>query len=286
MDALVRTTLPDGSEMAHAEVGAPGGSAVLYFHGTPSSRLEATIGLDDVADRLGLRILAPDRPGIGESQLRAYQVRDYPGIVSAFLDVLAIEEVSVVGVSGGGRYACACAAALGPRVRRLALVASTASPDLPGVRRTWGRQDRLLYGLAVRAPWLFRALMAKLSRDLRRDPTAALKLFPPLSAPDQDVLADPGVSQALQGVLREALRHGTRGVTHDFALEARPWGVDLRQIRVPVDVWFGEEDTIVAPAQGRLLAAATPGANVCSVPGEGHLSLRVRRMVDVLQRLA
>ena len=46
--------------------------------------------------------------------------------------------------------------------------------------------------------------------------------------------------------MREAFRHGTRGVAWDYKQEALPWRVDLRSIDVPVDVWHGTEDTIVS----------------------------------------
>ncbi len=279
-------TLADGTQLAYAHVGASDGAPVLYCHGTPSSRLEVTVGLEEAAHRLGLRIIAPDRPGCGRSPFVRYRVRDYPRLVAGFLDALGIDRVAIIGVSGGGRYAAACAAEWADRVRRLALVASTASPELPGVRATWTKDDRLVYGLAVRAPWLLRAYLAKLSRELRTDPLALFKLFSDLSPPDRAVMARPGMPEALQRVVREALRPGCRGVTHDFALEAQPWRVDLRSIHVPVDVWHGQEDTLVSPEQGRILADALPTAEAHLVAGQGHLSLRADRSTDVLERPA
>ncbi|MCV2490757.1 alpha/beta hydrolase [Geodermatophilus sp. YIM 151500] len=279
-------TLDDGTRLGYTEVGAPDGAPVLFFHGTPGSRLDVTVGLEEDAHRLGLRLVAADRPGCGESPFVGYRVRDCPRLMAGLLDALGIGEVAVVGFSGGGRYAAAIAAELPGRVRRAALVSSTAPSDLPGVRSTWSKEDRMVYGLAVRAPWLLRAYLAKLSRDMRRDPRALLKLFSDLSAPDRAVLDRPGTPEALQRVVGEALRPGTRGVAHDFALEARPWGVDLRGIRVPVDVWHGDDDSIVSPQQGRILAGAIPGARLHPVPGEGHLSMRLDRAADVLEPLA
>ena len=58
-------TLSVGMDISYLDVGAPDGDVVLYFHGTPSSRMQATGPLDAVAAGLGLRIIAPDRPGYG-----------------------------------------------------------------------------------------------------------------------------------------------------------------------------------------------------------------------------
>src|SRR5437868_5685888 len=62
-------TLRDGSRLAYGEYGDPSGIAVFYFHGTPGSRLEGTIA-DEAAGRLGVRLIAIDRPGIGFSAFK------------------------------------------------------------------------------------------------------------------------------------------------------------------------------------------------------------------------
>jgi pimeloyl-ACP methyl ester carboxylesterase len=178
-------TLSDGMDISYLDAGAPGGDVVLCFHGTPSSRMQAAGPVDTAAAQLGLRIIAPDRPGCGGSSFVRYQVADYPAIVARFADCLGIGEFGVVGTSGGGRYALSCGSALADRVRRVAVVSSTAPSDLPGVRRTWGKQDRRLYTTAAKAPWMLWAWMARTARDLRRDPGRMLKLLPQMSPADE-----------------------------------------------------------------------------------------------------
>ena len=263
--------------ISYVEAGAPNGDAVLYLHGTPGSRMQVTGLLDDVATELGLRIVAPDRPGYGGSSFAPYRVVDYPAIVTRLADALGIREFGVVGTSGGGRYACACASALPDRVRRVALVGSTAPSDLPGVRQTWGRQDRRLYAMAVWTPWLLRALMAKTARDILRDPDRMLKLLPPdLSPADKVTVGRPGFQVIVRAMSMEAFRAGGRGIVRDLRLEALPWGVDLEAITVPVDVWHGQDDTIVRCKQAGILADAIPGARRHFLAGEGHFSLIVQ----------
>ena len=132
-------TLPDGMVISYLDVGAADGEMVLYFHGTPSSPMQAAGPVDSAAARLGLRVIAPDRPGCGGSSFVRYRVAGYPAIVARFADSLGIGEFGVVGTSGGGRYAISCGSALAGRVGRVAVVSSTAPPDFPGVRQTWGR---------------------------------------------------------------------------------------------------------------------------------------------------
>jgi pimeloyl-ACP methyl ester carboxylesterase len=63
-------TLPDGRRLAYAEYGDPNGHPVFYFHGTPSSRLEPLILGDEAIAQSGLRVIAPDRPGVGQSDFQ------------------------------------------------------------------------------------------------------------------------------------------------------------------------------------------------------------------------
>jgi pimeloyl-ACP methyl ester carboxylesterase len=279
-------SLPGGVQLSYREVGSATGRPVLYLHGTPSSRMEAGGTLSDEAARFGLRILAPDRPGYGRTPFTRYDVRDYPEHIAGFLDILEVGEVGILGVSGGGRYACACAARLGPRVSRTALVASTAPSDLDGVRATWSKGDRQLYALAVRAPWLLRSYLAMMARRIRSDPKRVPELFNDLPAEDEAVLARPDVREILTAAMTEAFRQGTRGAVHDIGLEARPWTVDLTAIETPVDIWHGRKDTLVSFAQGEALARAILAATPRLLPEEGHVSLRVDRVAAILEPFA
>lgn len=286
MDAHRRLSLPDGMRVSYADAGAADGEPVLFLHGTPGSRMQVTGDLNPVAARLGLRLVAPDRPGCGDSSFVRYEVADYPGLLERFVDALAIDRFALVGTSGGGRYACACASVMTDRVRRVVLVASTAPSDLPGVRAAWTMQDRRTYRLAVRAPWLLRAYLARLARHVGRDPEVVRRLFPALAAADERLLARPDARAVVAAMFGEAFRQGARGVTHDFRLEALPWSCDLGAIRAPIDVWHGLADTLVAPEQGVILADALPGPERHFVAGEGHLSLIGGRAADYLRPLA
>lgn len=283
----LRVELPDGTVVGYAEAGDPAGPPVLYLHGSPSSRLEIGLpGIRETVEDLGLRVLAPDRPGIGLSMYRRYSIADYPRLVRSFADAVGLGRFAVIGVSGGGKYAFACAWALPDRVTRAAVVSSTCSFDLPGARATWDAEDRRLYRIADRAPWLVRLFLAKVARDLRRDPDALFSSVERRVGPaDKEVLALPGFRDALDRDMAEAFRQGGRGPAHDRTLEARPWGVPLGRIRVPIEIWHGEDDRVVSPEQSRILARTLPLVTEHLVSGEGHFSLFARHAEEVMQSL-
>jgi pimeloyl-ACP methyl ester carboxylesterase len=282
--AELRVRLADGTSVGYAEAGDPGGHPVLHLHGTPGSRLEVSIpAARRAADDLGVRLIAPDRPGVGLSPFRRFSIRGYPQLVRSFAAALGLERFAVTGVSSGGKYACACAWGLPDLVTRAVLASSTCPVDLPGARATWSTDDRLVYTLAGRAPWLLRLMFAKLVHDVRRDPTAIFPLMKHLGPADQDILGREDFRQMFAQNAAEAFRQGSRGPAHDYRLEARPWGVPLGQIQVPIEIWHGEDDRLVSPQASRILAAAVPGATAHFVPGEGHLLLAGNHAKDALQ---
>jgi pimeloyl-ACP methyl ester carboxylesterase len=99
------------------------------------------------------------------------------------LGVLEVDDTGIIGVSGGGRSACACATRSGARVTRTALVASTDPSDLDGVRATWRKPDRRLYGRAVRVPWLLRSHLVVMAHRIRSEPKRVPELSNGLPPP-------------------------------------------------------------------------------------------------------
>ena len=276
--------LADGSKAGYAEVGDPDGHPVLHLHGTPGSRLEVCLpAARRAAEELGVRLIGLDRPGMGLSTFHRFAIRDYPRMVRDFADALGLGQFAVTGVSGGGKYVCACAWQLPDRITRAALVSSTCSFDLPGAEATANKQDRLVYTVARWAPWLLRPLFAKFTHDARRDPAALLSALPELGPADQQILASEDFRQAFARDLAEAFRQGGRGPAHDYTLEARPWGVPLDQIRVPIEIWHGDDDRLVPAQASRILAGALPAATTHFVPGAGHLLDASDHVKDVLR---
>ena len=88
-------TLPDGRELAYEEYGDRGGEPVLSFHGGLSSRLDAAPAHQAALD-LGVRLLSPDRPGIGRSTYQpGRRLLDWPADVAALTDALGIDRSRV-----------------------------------------------------------------------------------------------------------------------------------------------------------------------------------------------
>jgi pimeloyl-ACP methyl ester carboxylesterase len=186
-----------------------------------------------------------------------------------------VARFAVMGGSGGGPYAAACAWCLPARVTRLALLSSVAPYAAPGVTTGMARQNRRSFLAARYLPWpLLRAAYDLQARLLTRDPALLIEqLSRILPQPDLAALALPEVHAMTAMSVREAFRQGGRGMAWDGVLLARPWGFRLGEIAVPTALWHGERDVLAPIAMGRYLAAAIPNCRATFLPAEGHLLL-------------
>ena len=277
-------TLPDGRELAYEEYGDPDGDPVLSFHGGLSSRLDAAPA-HGAALALGVRLISPDRPGIGRSTFQpGRRLVDWTADVAALTDALAIERFAVMGWSCGGPYAAVCGARMSDRVTAVGLLSSAVPIELIGTTKGLARDDRILLFLVRWAPWLAGALLritigeaneTRLYREIRRS-------FP---AVDRAALEERDSITDAVAFVKESMRQGAEGCLQDYRIFGSPWGFDLSEVTVPVQIWEGEEDDTGPPEYRELLLAHLPHAELSLVPGEGHLSLLQHQAEAILGHL-
>jgi pimeloyl-ACP methyl ester carboxylesterase len=270
--ALTVLRLDDERELAFAEFGAAHGTPVFAFHGTPGSHRLFTL-LDDDAKRLGIRVIAPDRPGYGHSEFyAARQLLDWPRDVSAIADYLCLDRFGIFGVSGGGPHAAVCAHAFGERLLGAAIVCGIAEvlthDDTLGMMPI----NRLFSRLARWSPQAPRPLFAAVVAALRRFPERmADGMSRGLPEPDRRILARADVRRAFVDEGRRSSRTTARAAAQEFALFSRPWGFALEEIGIPVDVYCGGLDVNVPVAHGLRQAARIPRSRLHQFPEEAHL---------------
>lgn len=266
--------LPDGRLLGYAEYGDPAGAPLFFFHGTPGSRLAGRAGAEAAAQG-GVRLVAPDRPGFGLSDFQpGRRLVDWPGDVVALADALDIDRFAVAGVSGGGPCAAACAWKIPERLTAVGLISGVGPVEEPAATEGMSRNNRLIFGLGRRAPWLLRPPMAAMGWLARRSPQRMLdQMLSDVPEADRRIVERDDVRAIFADDLPEAFRQGARGAAYEFALYTRPWGVPLEQIGIAVHLWQGEADVNVPPSMGRYLAATIPDCRARFIPGAGHFWL-------------
>ncbi len=275
----------DGSVIAVEVAGEQGAAPVLLCHGLADSRLSARL-FTQAARELGLRIMAPDRPGTGGTDPRRLgRLADWVEDAALVLDGLRAESAALLGISAGGPFAAACAARIPGRVRSLTLVCPLGPPGWP--TRGMAPGERLSLAVARHAPAFGGWFLGRLAALARRSPRLFLRLAASeLPGIDRCAIAQPGMREAFLAGYAEAFRRGSRGVAQDLRVLTRPWGFQLGSITVPASIHHGDADTTVPPRHARLYAEAIPGAQLQLYPGHGHFSIlaAAREMLAPLAR--
>jgi pimeloyl-ACP methyl ester carboxylesterase len=222
--------------------------------------------------RLGIRLICYDRPGYGQSGVhRGRSVADAALDVLAIADELNLDSFSVVGRSGGGPHALACAASekLQPRMRSIAVLVPLAPADADGLAWYDGMSDSNTeeYSTAsdpAATKTVAKDLIGRANR-IRHDPEFLLRLLhPELTEPDRQIVEDVGIRQLLTDTYAEALRLGAKGWIDDVLAFRKPWGFRLGAIRTPTLLWHGQDDVFSPAAHTRWLASQIPG-RYCTV---------------------
>jgi pimeloyl-ACP methyl ester carboxylesterase len=237
---------PTGDRKLAVEIsGDPRGFPIFLLHGTPGSR-SGPKPRWSVLYRKGIQLICYDRPGYGESTRdQGRSVADSAGDVAAIADDLEIDRFAVVGRSGGGPHALACAALLQERVTRLAVLVGLAPPNAPDL--DWfdgmGDENTEKYTTADNDVTTLLVELTDLAMRTQQDPDSFVSyLSPSLSASDRRVVDNIPLRHSLISTYAEAVRQGAAGWIDDLLATRRDWKIDLSSITIPTLLWHGTND--------------------------------------------
>lgn len=274
-----------GRQLGFAEYGDPEGIVVLGFHGVPGTRYMFRPTAAS-AKRLGLRIIAPDRPGYGLSEpLPGRQLTDWLDDVDALLEYLAIDRFSLVGISGGAPFATITAAHYGDRVMALGLVSPMGpvaevyqSIEMPKLQQRFfldlPNRERLVKWGSSGANAIFK-LAPGVSYDL------SVRTLPPA---DREIMQRPSIKAHVIEDVKESLTFDGAGTRADFVIFSQPWGVDYSRITARSVLWQGLDDTIVPIGAALALGKQISGCRIVELAGEGHF-WGLREVDEILERI-
>lgn len=290
-------SLPDGRDVGFAEYGSPTGYPLFYFHGFPSSRLEAS-GLDDIGRRHNIHVVANDRPGFGLSTFQPNRrITDFPADVQFLAQQLGFRQFAVLGGSGGGPYALACANAIPPETLSAAGIMASAAP--------WeaGTQDVLL--LARLTSWaathcpsllirLTDTLISLLKKGLNTNAgkkmidgvveKAAGKANKEIPKEQDEATIEEWRNRTLR-IGFEGFAQGSRGFVQEAYILTHSWGFRLEDVPFnKVMIWHGTKDKNSPIRMVRSMHERLPHSHLTEHEGDNHFAI-VNHLEEIITEL-
>jgi pimeloyl-ACP methyl ester carboxylesterase len=260
---------------------------ILFFHGFPGSSLQIQV-FEKWVESHNLEIICFDRPGYNRTVLKTQAPLEATvQIAKELLDQLNWKSCELVCVSGGTPAGLAFAHRFQDQVSKVHVVSGLTplqDPDIkfhiPQISLCALRLLPLIPGRLIQRSFGFQRSSKPSGQSHRM-----LNFFLPSSEADRSLLNDKSVQEILQHSLFEALSQEALGPKLDAQVFLSKWDSDLQQLRRPVHFWHGEEDQIISHAIVQRLSRRIPNSTFHLVEAEGHFSLPVRKLGDILEAL-
>lgn len=277
--------LSTGLTLGYAEHGDPQGTPCFYFHGWPSARVQGEL-MDAAGKRYGLRIISPDRPGIGLSDFQPRrELKDWPPLLTELADHLGIDRFHVLGWSGGGPYVLVTALTLSDRLLSASIVCGAPPLTFLGYEHMFW-----VYRVMIRLRHAFPTILGLVLRMGERisqgtpDRPPMKWLMGMLGDADRKVLSQPEVFSVVRAGALEALRRGPKSVIADADIYLSEWGFEVGGISYPIHFWHGKQDKNIDWRYTEKLASIMPHTTTEWFEEEGHYSLPITHVDAIIKK--
>lgn len=276
----------DGKALSYYEFGSQDGTPVFYFHGSGpmSGLIGKTLGI--AAEKNHIRLICPNRPGIGESDNYPNRtIMDYPSDILILADKLKINKFSIISQSGGCAYGFACAYAAPERVLQLSVVSALTPPDMALVNKEVSFKTRLAVSIFKKCPsWLLIKMYDSMYKTIKKNPESFYnKIYKKASEVEKKLLITTDYYTVYTQTVLDALKNGSLATVADIRLCFNPWGFNLNDISVPVQIWHGQDDKSSPVQLVETMQKTLKRCEARYIQGESHMSLMQNYGEDILK---
>jgi pimeloyl-ACP methyl ester carboxylesterase len=280
--------LLDGRILGYAEYGDSLGYPIFYFHGGQESRLSSMF-MDTTAKKLNIRIISPDRPGIGISTFQdKRQFIDWGSDIAQLADSLGLSKYSVFGLSGGAPHVLACLLSDSSRIENASIISGATPYNYKGTLKGMWFPVKLIHWFAtMKNDKLLRKFIKSDSDDLVNHPERKINQFQNyLPKPDKILMTDyPEFGWQFIKGSKESYKQGIDGVVQEWKLYVSDWHMELNTCHVPINLWYGSEDKMAPFYRGNYYSNELPNSKLRLLENEGHFSLIRNHLEEILFEL-
>jgi len=280
--------LADGRVLGYAEYGDSLGCTIFYFHGGQESRLSSRF-MDSAAKKLKIRIISPDRPGVGISTFQENrQFLDWGNDIAELADFLGLNKYSIFGLSGGAPHVLACLISDSSRIENASIVSGATPYDYKGTLKGMWFPVKLIHWFAS---WKKDTQLRKFIQNdfdgLVYKPEKRIKQFQNyLPTPDKKLMTEhPEYGWDFIEGSKESYKQGIESVVQEWKLYVSDWQMELSKIHSPVNLWYGSKDKMAPVYRGYYYNNVLPNSTLKVIDNEGHFSLIRNHLKKILTEL-
>jgi pimeloyl-ACP methyl ester carboxylesterase len=285
METDLTITLHDGRVLGYAEYGDPTGSPIFYFHGGQESRL-SSLFMDSTAKELNIKLMSPDRPGIGLSTFQANRkFLDWGADIVQLADSLNINRYSIFGLSGGAPHVLACVYNDSSRIDHASIISGATPYNYKGTLKGMWIPVKLIHWFAsMRKDKQLRKFIQNDFESLVNKPDKRMKQFQNfLPKPDKRLLTEkPEYGWEFINGSIESYRQGIDGVVQEWKLYVADWQIDLNKVQFPITLWYGAEDKMAPNNRAKYYKEVLPNSTLHLIDNEAHFSLIRNHIREIL----
>ena len=280
--------LSDGRTLGYAEYGDSLGFPIFYFHGGQESRLSSKF-MDSVALRLNIRLISPDRPGIGISTFKANrQFLDWGNDIYQLADSLGLSKYSVFGLSGGAPHVLACMLSDSLRIENASIISGATPYNYQGTLKGMWFPVKIIHWFAsMKKDKQLRKFIQNDFDGLVNKPEKRIKQFQKyLPKPDKTLMINhPEYGLEFIEGSKESYRQGIDAVVQEWKLYVSDWQMQLDTIHLPINLWYGSADKMAPIYKGIYYDNELPKSKLRVIENEGHFSLIRNHLEEILLEL-
>ena len=267
-------TLSDGRNLGYCEYGDLKGFPVFGLHGLPGSRIWFEED-DETCNSLGIHLITVDRPGFGNSdQKKNRTFLDFSDDIHELANSFDLTKFSVFGVSGGGVYSAALAYKYPESIHKCGLISTVNQFENGKPPKEMASENRTVFTLSKRFPWLMKFLLNQQRNLIEKQPEKYVESIMTntkhLCEADRVIMEKRENAEFLVRHMGEAFKNGVEGTVFEAKLFTRHWGFEASQIKVPVELWHGTDDTLSPIEPIKKLGNEIPNCNHNFVESKGH----------------
>ena len=260
-------TLKNGQKIVYCEYGPADGTPVIVCHNGYGCRLMVPDGYEEVLKKENRRLIIPDRPGTGRSPLSKDHPANWDSSLTEFIEMLELDEYELLGSVIGSVFALIHAVNAGPKLKRVRLASPVfvnSRKDMDFLTGIFAPSVRLVraskrFALEIYELWL-KSVTMNLNNHYRN------MLIKGLGETEKDVLEKNNQTETMLNIMIGCFEEGVsqciEGISNDMVYCITPKKVDLNNISVPVDIWWGTEDNKISREGVQKLASEIPEASV------------------------